>query len=71
MDLNAIQVGDKLRVHPGEEVPIHGVVLEGSSYVDESMVSGESITVEKKVDAKATGGTIKLLAFSIQRLGCF
>ena len=58
VDLNAIQVGDKLRVRPGEKVPIDGVVVEGSSSVDESMVSGEPIPVEKTADAKVTGGTI-------------
>jgi Cu+-exporting ATPase len=58
VDLNAIQVGDKLRVRPGEKVPIDGVVVEGSSSVDESMVSGEPIPVAKTVDAKVTGGTI-------------
>ena len=58
VDLNAIQVGDKLRVRPGEKVPVDGVVVEGNSSVDESMVSGESIPVEKTVDTKVTGGTI-------------
>jgi Cu+-exporting ATPase len=58
VDLNAIQVGDKLRVRPGEKVPTDGVVVEGNSSVDESMVSGEPIPVEKTVDAKVTGGTI-------------
>jgi Cu+-exporting ATPase len=58
VDLNAIQVGDKLRVRPGEKVPIDGMVVEGSSSVDESMVSGEPIPVEKVVDSKVTGGTI-------------
>jgi Cu+-exporting ATPase len=58
VDLNAIQVGDVLRVRPGEKVPIDGVVVEGNSSVDESMVSGEPIPVEKTVDAKVTGGTI-------------
>jgi Cu+-exporting ATPase len=58
VDLNAIQVGDKLRVRPGEKVPIDGVVVEGNSSVDESMVSGEPIPVEKTVGAKVTGGTI-------------
>jgi Cu+-exporting ATPase len=58
VDLNAIQVGDRLRVRPGEKVPIDGVVVEGNSSVDESMVSGEPIPVEKTVDAKVTGGTI-------------
>jgi Cu+-exporting ATPase len=58
VDLKAIQVGDKLRVRPGEKIPIDGVVIEGGSSVDESMVSGEPIPVEKTVDAKVTGGTI-------------
>jgi Cu+-exporting ATPase len=58
VDLNAIQVGDRLRVRPGEKVPTDGVVTEGRSSVDESMVSGEPIPVEKIVDAKVVGGTI-------------
>ena len=58
VDLNAIQVGDKLRVRPGEKVPIDGVVLEGSSSVNESMVSGEPIPVQKNAHDKVTGGTI-------------
>jgi Cu+-exporting ATPase len=58
VDLNVIQVGDKVRVRPGEKVPTDGMVVEGNSSVDESMVSGEPIPVEKMVDAKVTGGTI-------------
>jgi Cu+-exporting ATPase len=58
VDLTDLRVGDKLRVRPGEKIPIDGVVIEGSSSVDESMVSGEPIPVEKTVDAKVTGGTI-------------
>jgi Cu+-exporting ATPase len=58
VDLNAIQVGEKLRVRPGEKIPTDGVVIEGTSSVDEAMVSGEPIPVEKTVDAKVTGGTI-------------
>jgi Cu+-exporting ATPase len=58
VDLNAIQVGDDLRVRPGEKIPTDGVVTEGHSSVDESMVSGEPIPVEKTVDAKVVGGTI-------------
>ena len=56
--LNDIQVGDNLRVRPGEKVPTDGVVIEGRSSVDESMVSGEPIPVEKTMDAKVVGGTI-------------
>jgi Cu+-exporting ATPase len=58
VDLSAIQVGDKLRVRPGEKIPTDGVVTEGRSSVDESMVSGEPIPVERMVDAKVVGGTI-------------
>src|ERR1700722_19124422 len=57
VDLHAIQVGDKLRVRAGEKVPMDGVLLEGSSSIDESMVSGESIPVQKNVNDKVTGGT--------------
>jgi Cu+-exporting ATPase len=56
--LSDIQVGDQLRVRPGEKVPTDGVVTEGHSSVDESMVSGEPIPVEKATDAKVVGGTI-------------
>ena len=56
--LAQVQVGDRLRVRPGEKVPVDGVILEGSSAIDESMVSGESIPVEKDVSAKVTGGTV-------------
>jgi Cu+-exporting ATPase len=58
VDLSAIQVGDKLRVRPGEKIPTDGVVTEGRSSVDESMVSGEPIPIEKTVDAEVVGGTI-------------
>jgi Cu+-exporting ATPase len=58
IDLSAIQVGDRLRVRPGEKIPTDGVVIEGHSSVDESMVSGEPIPVEKTVDDKVVGGTI-------------
>jgi Cu+-exporting ATPase len=58
VDLNQIQVGDTLRVRPGEKVPTDGVLTEGSSSVDESMVSGEPIPVEKAKNAKVIGGTI-------------
>ena len=51
-------VNDRLRVRPGERVPVDGVVLEGTTTVDESMVTGEPIPVEKTQDAKVTGGTV-------------
>jgi len=56
--LQAVVEGDRLRVRPGEKVPVDGLVIEGSSSVDESMVTGEPIPVEKAVGAKVTGGTI-------------
>lgn len=56
--LEQVQVGDRLRVRPGEKVPVDGVVLEGVSAVDESMVTGESIPTEKATGARVTGGTL-------------
>jgi P-type Cu+ transporter len=56
--LEGVMVGDLLRVRPGERVPLDGVVVEGTSAVDESMVTGESIPVEKIPGSRVTGGTI-------------
>ncbi|MDZ4733019.1 MAG: heavy metal translocating P-type ATPase [Nitrospirota bacterium] len=56
--LEYIQVGHRLRVRPGERVPVDGMVQEGTTAVDESMITGESIPVEKIVGARVTGGTI-------------
>ena len=56
--LDAVVVGDRLRVRPGERVPTDGIVLEGQSSVDESMITGESIPVEKGPGARVTGGTL-------------
>jgi P-type Cu+ transporter len=58
LPLDQVQVGDRLRVRPGERVPVDGVVLEGKSAVDESMVTGEPIPVEKGPGSRVTGGTI-------------
>jgi Cu+-exporting ATPase len=56
--LEHIQVGHRLRVRPGERVPVDGMVQEGTTAVDESMITGESIPVEKTVGVRVTGGTI-------------
>ncbi len=56
--LGDVAAGDRLRVRPGERVPVDGVVLEGSTAIDESMVTGEPIPVEKHAGARVVGGTV-------------
>jgi P-type Cu+ transporter len=56
--LEQVQPGDRLRVRPGEKIPVDGIVVEGSSSVDESMVTGESMPVEKIAASKVVGATI-------------
>ena len=56
--LDQVHVADRLRVRPGEAIPVDGSVTEGTSSIDESMVTGESMPVEKAVGAKVIGGTI-------------
>src|SRR5262249_37577875 len=56
--ITEVRVGDTCRVRPGERVPVDGVVLEGHSAVDESMVTGEPIPVEKTSGDRVTGGTV-------------
>jgi Cu+-exporting ATPase len=58
VSLEHVAVGDHMRVRPGERVPVDGVVLEGSSFVDESMITGEPIPVEKSAGSRVTGGTV-------------
>jgi P-type Cu+ transporter len=58
VSLESVKPGARLRVRPGEKVPVDGVVLEGRSSVDESMITGESIPVEKSPDSKVIGATI-------------
>jgi Cu+-exporting ATPase len=56
--LSEVHPGDRLRVRPGERVPVDGIVLEGTSAVDESMITGEPIPVEKRPGDRVTGGTV-------------
>ena len=58
VSLEAVQLGDRLRIRPGEAVPVDGSVLEGVSAVDESMVSGEAVPVAKEPGAKIIGSTL-------------
>jgi len=70
--LDQVQVGDKLRVRPGEKVPVDGLVNEGRSAVDESMVTGESLPVQKNTGDKVTGGTVNgtgSLVITAQKVG--
>jgi P-type Cu+ transporter len=65
--LENVKPGDRLRVRPGEKVPVDGVVLEGRSSVDESMITGESIPVEKSPDSKVIGATINTTGSFVMR----
>jgi Cu+-exporting ATPase len=65
--LEHIQVGDMLRVRPGEKVPVDGVVTDGESSVDESLMTGEPIPVEKSSGAGVTGGTINGMGTLVMR----
>jgi heavy metal translocating P-type ATPase len=67
VSLDAIAVGDRLRVRPGEKVAIDGEVIEGRSAVDESMVTGESMPATKEVGAKVIGGTLNATGSFIMR----
>ncbi|MBN9657130.1 MAG: heavy metal translocating P-type ATPase [Acidobacteria bacterium] len=58
VSLDKVAIGDRLRVRPGEKVPVDGIVLEGKSAVDESMITGEPMPVEKETGGKVTGGTV-------------
>ena len=70
--LEHVHVGDLLRVRPGEKVPVDGIVVEGHSSVDESMISGEPVPVEKVAGAKVTGATVNgtgALLMKAERVG--
>lgn len=70
--LEQVHVGDRLRVRPGERLPVDGVVLDGSTAVDESMITGESMPVEKGIGSTVTGGTMNgngTILVQAQRVG--
>jgi len=67
VSLDAIAVGDRLRVRPGEKIPVDGALIEGRSAVDESMVTGESMPVTKEVGAKVIAGTLNTTGSFIMR----
>jgi len=58
VDLQEVVVGDLIRMRPGEKIPVDGVITEGHSSIDQSMLTGEPIPVEKSVDDKVVGGTL-------------
>lgn len=70
--LDEVAVGDRLRVRPGEKIPVDGVVLEGESAVDESMLTGEAIPVTRRPDDRVTGATVNgtgALLIRAERIG--
>jgi len=72
LPIGAVQVGNTIIVRPGEKIPVDGVVINGSSFVDESMISGEPIAVEKKAGEKVFAGTINQkgsFRFEAQKVG--
>jgi Cu+-exporting ATPase len=72
VSVDDVQVGDHIRVKPGDRVPLDGKVIKGESSIDESLVTGESIPVEKGIDSQVIGGSINqsgTLLFEVTRVG--
>ncbi len=72
VSIESIKIGDKLRIKPGEKIPIDGVVLEGESHVDESMITGEPIALKKLPNDQLIGATLNgtgTLVMQVQRVG--
>jgi Cu+-exporting ATPase len=65
--LEELQVGDRLRIRPGEKIPVDGIVIEGTSSVDESMVTGEPVPVTKGAGARVIGGTVNASGSMVMR----
>jgi Cu+-exporting ATPase len=65
--LDEVRVGDRLRVRPGEKIPVDGVVVDGASAVDESMVTGESMPVEKTAGVQVVGATVNTTGSFVMR----
>jgi Cu+-exporting ATPase len=58
IQISDVVVGDVIRIRPGEKIPVDGTVVDGSSYIDESMITGEPVPVQKSSDSEVVGGTI-------------
>ena len=70
--VDLVHSGDILRIRPGSIIPVDGVIVEGSSYVDESMLTGEAVPVKKTIGAEVTGGTLNtngVLEIRVKRVG--
>ncbi|MBH5373165.1 heavy metal translocating P-type ATPase [Bradyrhizobium glycinis] len=67
VEIDTLHAGDRLRVRPGEKVPVDGIILEGRSSLDESLVTGESMPVTKETDAKVIAGTLNQSGSFIMR----
>lgn len=67
IELSAVAVGDTIRVRPGEKVPVDGVILEGESSLDESMMTGEPMPIDKSPGERVTGGTLNTTGSFLMR----